>query len=420
MKDDTNFSNWLDAQLRHLAISAKELAKQAQVSEATISRIRNGRIPLSPRLKSRLSQVLKTKIQDIPDVKRSESMSLTKLLTMQHATPDYALINYALHEGMFLDCGIDLEELTDQDVGVRHTVDYFEAIKVFLGKGCSVLAIGPKPEFIANALEPICSIPSHSYCGYHLISRACANLPTFEDAPIHQRIFTLKMLLEQLENTGIWHNNYDRISWQSSIDYAFLQLLERLSAEFMGLEGSFSDSVEKKFSNKAGLDSLHAVGSQGADLVLAGCGMLAEAYSQPNKYKVLMSLDRITKAISALTVDASPALLASFSSLYPADTARESLERFKTIWLERLAAVEKPIFWHLFCPKGIGNSSREALINGVAAVQRALQQALSASNSRDVILRAVQAYSDARSYRAHGNPSQESFRLAWNHSFKGI
>lgn len=420
MKSNDSFSSWLDDQLRHLGISGKELAIKVDVSEATISRIRNGRIPLSPRLKARLSQVLNAPIQDVPQTHHNAPVPLRKLLTVQHSTPDYAIVNYALKQGLFLNHGIDADEAADQDVGQRHSEDYYRAIKGFISKGHSVLAVGPKSEFIDNNLTPSLSIPSHIYCGYHVITRACTTLPSLDEAPIHQRVFTLKILLEQLENAEIWRDNFERVSWQSKIDYEFLQLLQRLSAEMIGMDLPIKTATGNKFSNKAGLDSLHAVGRQGADIVIGGCAMLADAYTQPDKYKVLLSLDKIVKTISAFSMETSPVLLSSFAKLYRADKATVALARFKNNWLEKFANAEKPIFWHLLCAADIDEANQKHLMQGVAAVQQDVQQELAAQHLRDTVLQEVKQYTDARTFRPHDHPCSESFRLAWNSSFKGI
>lgn len=71
MARQESFSQWFDDQLDQAGLSGKELATMVGVSEATISRVRNGRVPLSPKMKARLSLVLNAKLTEIPTIETS-------------------------------------------------------------------------------------------------------------------------------------------------------------------------------------------------------------------------------------------------------------------------------------------------------------------------------------------------------------
>ena len=93
---------------------------------------------------------------------------------------------------------------------------------------------------------------------------------------------------------------------------------------------------------------------------------------------------------------------------------------YRDNWLEKLAHAEKPIFWHLLCSADIDEANQKHLMQGVAAVQQDVQQELAAQHLRDTVLQEVKQYTEARTFRPYDHPCSESFRLAWNSSFKGI
>lgn len=413
------FSQWFDDQLDQAGLSGKELATLVGVSEATISRVRNGRVPLSPKMKARLSLALNAKLGDIPKIETKVISQIRPLWTIQHAVPAPAAVNYALKQGLFAARGITVNELADRDLGLKSSVRYFSAIEECLAKGQSVLAVGPELEFHKNGLKPTASVFSHTYQGYQLISRASTAVPALDLLPQHQRIFNLKVLFEQLENAHVWRHGFDRFSWQSSTDLEFLKTLRALSSEMTGVV-DHNDFEPLRFSNKPGLHTLRGFGTQGVDFALVDASALAEVYAHPDEYKVLLSLNTLSKTIQGFSGEGSPALVANLKQLYRSDNASVAVERFKTHWLDRLAQLEVPVYWHLFCPEGTHRSEYQPLMDGVAGALQDFQQTLSASHLRESVIVDIQQYCDSRSCQTVGAANAESFRLAWDACYSGL
>lgn len=371
-------------------------------------------------MKNRLSAVLNAKFSEIPVSVRSTVTAPQKLWMAQHAIPDHATSNYAVSQGLFLAHGISVSELTDRDVGAHYPLGYFSALQEQLSKGRAVLAVGPESEFRQHNLIPSGSLRSHSYRGYHLIARAGMSVPSVDDAPMHHRIFALKMFLEQLENANIWAGGFERFAWQSRKDFEFLRMLRALAAEFTGLPLPTSHPEPKRFSNKTGLDSLHAFGVQGADFVLADAGVLAQAYSHPQQYQVLLSLDKLRKIIEGLSAQAPPSLLANLKRAYDTDNIAEALARFKARWLQKLDQLEVPVYWHIFCGQHQAGADQQRLIEAVAKVLADVQLALNTPHLRAKAIAEIKQYCDARAYQAMGPRNLESFQLAWQNCYRGL
>lgn len=423
MTKHDSFSQWLDNQLLSAGISGKELAAKVGVSEATISRVRNGRTPLSPRMKARLSLALNAKLTDIPNIERPQVATTTalNLWLIQHSIPDHAAINYAHSQGLFAEHGIHAEEISDRDLGARYPQGYCAAIKEQLKLGRSVLAMASEIEIERGGLSPVGKIFSHSYRGYHLITRASTEVPSVDDMPMHQRIFTLKLLLEQLENANIWRNDFDRFSWKSSIEMDFLKALQGLSAELIGItDHEAAPASESKISNKAGLDSLHAFGSQGADFVVGDATALTEAYSHPSQFKVLLSWDKLLKTINTLSEDTPPALMATLKKIYRADRSSVAVERFKAHWTERLSQLEVPVYWQLFAPTSAQAFAHQPMLDRLENVLQDLQQELATPHLRESALQQIKQYCDERTYHTSGSTTKDSFRLAWESCYSGL
>lgn len=408
-----SFSQWLDSALKNAGLSGKDLASRVGVSEATISRLRNGRMALSPRIKARLALVLNTQADGVPDTHKPAPVTQEKLNIIQHSIPDHATANYALAQGLFLQNNLIAEEIPDRESGASYPVSYFSTIKDYVAHDQNVLAAGPKLEFERNGLIPNASILSHTYRGYHLITRATTIVPSVEDTPIHQRFFTLKLLLEQLANAEIWSDNFSRISWQSSIDLKFLQALRGLTYDLIGIDHSDSATPTKAY-NKAGLEYLHAFGKQGVDFVMTDAGTLAEAYSHPEHYRVLLSLDKLIKIIRSVSTDAPPAVLSNLKKIYKSDAASTAIERFQTYWLDALNHVKVPVYWNLFFRAGISGAAQEQLVAATTRTLQDMQQALTTPQQRQGAINSIKRYCEAHAYKATGNANSESFQMAWD------
>lgn len=121
-----------------------------------------------------------------------------------------------------------------------------------------------------------------------------------DEVPVDQRPYLLKVIFEQLENARIWDNGFERFSWQTARDFEFLELLRVLSGEMTGVAESREACGAAGNSNKVSIDSLHAIGRQGADFVLVDAGAVATAYNHGDRYKILLTLDSVMRAIAVL------------------------------------------------------------------------------------------------------------------------
>lgn len=420
MNANKNISHWLDHQLELEGLSGKELANKIGVSEATISRIRNGRTPLSPRLKKRLSAVLNTNSRDIPVTDRHNTKKSVSLSILQPSTPDQAVINYAMQQGLFRSRGIDASEIRANAFEPPLPTTYISILKEQLAKRKTVVVVGPEPNKEAQSLKPIGSIFSHIKSGYHIVTRASTKIPTIEDEPTHKRLFALKLLFEHFEHADIWADNFNRFAWQSSGDLEFLKALRALSHELTGTEASPENNMEHRTCAKHGLVSLHDFGRQGSDFVIANATTLAEAYSNPKEYKVLFSLDTLMKTVSQLSADTWPALQSNLMKTYRADRATVAIERFKLFWTEKLSQYEVPIYWNIYCGNVIEPQEQQYLISTVADVLTDTQQALATPHLRDNMLDEIKSFCDGGRHRATSVIEAESFKFAWDESYSGL
>lgn len=424
MANYCKFSQWLDEQLQKAGMSGKELALMMGVSEATISRIKHGRVSLTPKMKARLAKALNAAPGEVPSVGQVASQNVSEmpsLWVIQHSIPDHASVNYALKQGLFQALGIRAEEIADRDLGLRYPLSYFAAIKDQLARGKVVLAVGTDVEFKEAGLNSAASILSHTYQGYHMITRARTGIPSLEDAPIHQRTFVLKMLLEQMANAQIWQNGFERFSWMCHVDLNFLKMLRELCCEITGISSEDLPIPETfKLTHNPGLGSLDAFGTQGSDFVLADAGALAEAYSHPERYKVLLGLDKLRKTIEAFSTDMSPSLISNLKKTYRADNAAVAIERFKRRWKEKLAALEIPVYWHVFFPPGADAGLQQRLVRQLTNVLQSLQQNLAAPQLRSNALSFIKDYCDERACYITGVADANDFKMAWENCYSGL
>lgn len=421
MSGHQSFSAWLDNQLQKTGLSGKDLASKLGVSEATISRVKNGRIPLSPKLKMRMSQTFDLAPRDIPDTNPVRTHQKSAVCIMQHTAPDHTTINYALKQGLFQNRGIHATEVINED-----RTDWAACIKEQLDMDHTVIAVGTESEFRAEGLTPSNRIFSHIYRGFSLITRSTTSLPSVEGAAVHQRIFVLKMLLEKMENSRIWADNCQRFSWATPLDLKFLTAIRTLSQECNGLVCHDLKAPENQehptdpTHTKAGLDSLHEVGKQGADIVIGDLNTLAEAYADPQTYKTLLSLDTLTKIISNLDANAPATLQEALKRAYGTNKSGEAIERFKATWRNRLDEFETPIYWHVFCPETKSASSISSLSERIAAVLQDLQQEFATPHLRESTISKIYRHCNGGVRAINPKIDCERFQIAWNTSLIGI
>ncbi len=103
---DASFGQWIYWQLESKTISAKELAQEMGISEATISRIKNGKTPLSPKMRKRLAAALDVQVNEIPSGTAHESILETRTKNscvelIKTTNPDHAILNYSAIHGIF-------------------------------------------------------------------------------------------------------------------------------------------------------------------------------------------------------------------------------------------------------------------------------------------------------------------------------
>lgn len=415
------FSGWLDQQLEQAGMSGKELANRIGVSEATISRIRNGRTPLSPRLKNRLSAALNTAPKDIPITNRISEAKRLNLSIFQSPAPDHAILKYAAQRGLFLSHNVHAHEIPDFDLAALDETEYNDSLQELMLRRKSLIVVGPEPIKEGFGLKPIASIFSHMQTGYHVVTRACTNVSSIVDIPPNKRLFSLKLLLEHLDHAAIWANNFDRFAWHSSAEFKFVKALGRLSYEMTG--GNISEEAKycQKSSNNYGLQSLHDFGRQGADFaIITNATLLADAYSNPQQYKVLLNLKHLMKTVNLLNADAPPALLKHLMTVYRADRVSVAIERFKSHWSHKLSQLETPIYWNIYCSEKYQPENQKLLIDAVSQVRADALQELATPHLRENMLHQIKEYCDARTHRARGILDTHSFNLAWDECYSGL
>lgn len=421
MDRQNNLTYWLDYQLKNSRIHSKQLASMIGINASTLSRVKHGRSPMGAQIKKRLSIALNTKLGDVPAFKHKFDNRDLRLRVLQHTMPAHAVTNFALKEGLFQKYGILAEEVPDREISTHFLTNYLTAIKTQLKAGHTVLAVGTEGDFTALGTPPIASLFSHIYKGYHIISRDMTTLPPIGGSSEYQRCFMLKVFLEHFENADAWNNHFDRFSWQTPDDLEFLLLLKRFSAVLTGTnhEMKYPVSHIKPF-HKTGLESLHAFGSLGADFVLSDAGTLAAAYTFPDFYKVLLSLDMLSRTIQALSENTPTSVLSILKHRYPGQETNKLIKKFKSHWLSQLKKLERPVYWHVFTPKQELTQKKELLLDGLVNVMRDVRNTLSCPESRPSALIEIKNYCDSRTFNSQGKASPENFKLAWENCYDGI
>lgn len=424
------FASWLDQQLDKSGLRAKDLANKIGVSEATVSRLRSGKSKLTPHMRLLLSSGLNVTLDNIPSQQQlgevevldggRESPSV-KISVVQGSIPDHATANYAVSKGIFEKHGLIAENITDKDVGLTFPDSYWEYIENYTAAAKFVLALSPESVFYTSSLKPIGSIFSHVYKGYALISRSNNSLHSVDNTRPNNRALYLKMLLEALEHKNMWEEAtlFERFSWQSLMDFKFIDLLRGLSNEiikgekYVPIEG-YADR------NKIGLESLYDLGSYGSDMLVTDSGNLARAYSNPDDYSVLLSYDTIIKILKRLDASRIPAWVNNIKSIYYASNGADALERFQNYWLQEFRKLEVPVQWHLFGPEDYDENQANKILVLLEQVKQDTHKELWHPVKREETLREVAAYLQNTFGYAQPVFKYEYFKLAWEQGYSGL
>lgn len=426
----TAFALWLDEQLDKNGYRGKDLATKIGVSEATISRIRSGKAKLTPHMRRLLSSGLNISLDDVPSqlhlphlehTQPESSSSSMRISVVQGSIPDHATANYAISTGIFEKHGLIAENISDIDVGLTFPDSYWEFIEHYTNTGKFVIAVSPQSVFETAHIKPIGSIFSHTYKGYALITRTNSSLLSVDNTRPNNRALYLKMLLEALEHKNMWHKQtlFERFSWQSLMDFKFIDLLKGLSGEIVRGE-KYTPISQFPDRNKIGLDSLYDLGSFGSDVVVTDSGNLARAYSNPENYCVLLSYDTVMKILNRLNSSRAPTWVNNIKDLYRASNTIDAIERFQHYWLSQFRTLEVPVHWHLFAPTDYDKPQANQILTLLEHVKQDTHKALWHPVKREVALKEIAAYIENTFGCNQPAFKYEYFKLAWEQGYSGI
>lgn len=370
MQSGANFTQWLDYHLQRSGISGKELAIQVGVSEATISRVKNGHVPLSARMRARLCAALNTTPKEIPGItRRAPVASMTELWSIQNTSYEDALIEHACQRGLFSANQLAIARQPKKLIPSGDFAGYTGQIKDYLAKGKAVLTIGPEETLNEAGLVPAIKIQSHTYSGHNLIVRAQTHLPSILEAPAHQNSVMMKLMFEYFECANLWQRSFERFAWQTKSDLAFLNILRQLSAEVTGLTpnqevniSQYDTRLSAHAAKCAELGSLYALGSAGADCISGDLLSVSQAYSEPQLYKVLITQRKLEIFIENIHHNMPPTLSSNLCRVYKTSATVQAAEQFKRKWLKALAALEIPIFWQILLPENTASFNKSTRV----------------------------------------------------------
>lgn len=430
MSFNTVFSVWLDQQLEKNGITGKELASLSGVSEATISRIKNGKVALSPRVKGLLAKTLRVTPSDIPSARPSTSRARTadtaaRIKVLPSTIPVHATLSFAAKRGLFSQHNIIAEEIADWDLCASYAEKYMTTIQAQLADGQHVLAMGHKNAFSQVTTGISKRFYSHTYTGYAVITRAKTDISTIEETPPHNRLFALRVFLETLEDQALWADpSLKRFSWISTFDLQFLSYLKGMADEITkGIK--YSNTLFEATTDKPELESLYGIGNSCADFALTDAKNMARVYAEPSLYKVVLSFEKLKNIIINIPASNPPSWSKLLMPGYRADKASTAIERFKAFWLEKLSELEIPVYWHLLSPpeeEPDSNQLSENVANTLAALKHTLADPLQRNSSLTEIQRYVtqRHFTHSRLYGNASTPDFEYFRRAWGESFSGL
>lgn len=430
MSQNELFCAWLDEQLERNGITGKDLALQSGVSEASISRIRNGKAALSARMRKVLATTLNVSPADIPSShtkgRTREANAVQRIKVVPSSIPDHACLSFAAKRGLFNRYNIVAEQITDSDLCASYAEKYEHAIIEQTSKGQPVLAMGHQHAFDHMTETQTKAFYSHTYKNYALIARAKTDIVSVDQTPPHNRLFTLRIFLETLENHGLWDApTLNRFSWKSTFDLKFLSYLKGIADEMTkGIK--FEENYFEATTDKPELESLYSLGNTSTDFVLTDARNLARVYAEPELYKIVLSFEKLKNIIANISTDKPPVWSKLLMSAYRADKATVAVQRFKTFWLNKLNALEIPVYWHLLAPTDFEEDALLSLSSGVEKTLADFTQILNDPLQRDASLRDIQKYVEHRHflniglYGDNALPDFEFFKRAWEESFCGL
>lgn len=374
-------ASWLDHQLEHAGLKGKELAARMGVSEATISRLRNGRTGLSAKTKARLSRALFPNHFDTlcaKSLNTPQSPNLKKCditLSPSPALPHLPHNLISLKQACF-NHGIRLNRSGILCEALKAPGDYIDLIEKQIAKGEVILSVGYASDFERCDLHPFVSFSPQVPGRYHLTTRLLTPVPNVIQTPPHKRLCTLKLLAEHFAHADIWQNNLERFSWRSNNELAFLKTLRGITTELVGLTATNTINVTDCW-HKAGLDSLHAVGKDSADFVLQDDSLLGSTFSFKNVaktgFQVVLDLHTLVGVIEGLSSDAPRTLLIALQNAYGATDVSSVIERFKSKWLQALYGLAEPYYWQMFASEQLGEQYNYTLADQLHSVMTDLR-----------------------------------------------
>lgn len=393
---DTDFGQWLYQQLENKRTTAKDLAKATGISEATISRIKNGKTPLTPKMRNLIAHALSVDVTEIPadtiqqrlNASSREEHSRLEIIKPSH--PDHALLNYCFQQNIFRESGIICQEHELDYYGEKHPENYHRFIEHQLNQDKTVLVACSETALEKLPMRPTRKTLSHKLSGYSLVSRAGVDFPCIYKDGHGSDLFAFKCFLEYLIDADLCPHGSrnDRIAWMSGLEYQFLDLLFGLAREAV-LEEKFKPMRAISSSVRPCLSSLYCLGANGADLLVADAARTALALSAPEKYKVVLSLHDIKRIISNITCENSKTWSSLIKPLYCSDNCAAAIDYFKAFWIHEIEKLEIPIYWHLFIPDSVDEQRTRTIEARLLEARMRIERKLSSPVLRLDVVRQI-------------------------------
>lgn len=424
--DQSTFSSWLLAQLRHRGMTAKQLASEIGISEASLSRLKSGKSILTPQMRGRLATAFNVAAHAIPEVSAGQSDSVlephpTVLTILRTSFPDHAVINVAADMGIFAQQGLHVEQCHHPDIPADYPKSYRQRIQSHVHEGRVVLVVGPSVAAVGDSVSSArisrLDLPSHLFNGFAIVARADSDVPSIHCGSNGNELLQLKSMLERLLDADLWCDakGYRRIAWMSDMEFNLLECIWGLAKEVVCGEKFLSARKPMKHPSVKGLRGLHGLGKRGVDLVLSDVSSAAVALSQPDKYKIILSLSDLQRVVANISEEDPPVWASLLRPLYHADRSTVAMQRFQEHWARVFAEAEVPMKWQLFYPSGTDETLLEELVCRLKRTRQEIELQLSCPIKRLAIQRHVFDQTICTA-----SATLDAFCSEWATSFKGL
>lgn len=421
---DTNFSTWLIGQLGEQGISAKQLAEKTGISEASLSRLKTGKTTLTPKMRGRLAQALSVSITDIPNpAPASQSFEQHPIQIGVLASPyaDNSIFNTNIFKDLLMNHGVLRYTCPFPFISAEYPQGYQRKVKKLVTENRSVLVMGSARTLESDRVDDPnilrFDIPSHTYIGHALATRANTAAPSITTGEGVNDIVVLKAIFELLIDAQFQSKKkgYQHIAWTHDDEFNFLETVWGMANELIC--GVKYEGPRPTMPNPGkSLSSLNAMGERAVDLVVTDVCAYSRVLYEPKNYKVLFTQLDLKRIIRNISEENPPAWSHILTKLYKADRKSTAIARFKAFWLEKLNKLETPLDWHLFVPANHDTAIVEDLVARLKKIRHALEIVLTCPIQRTILQRQVyQALMTDDNYFDF-----ESFSQAWSFFYRGL